>query len=395
MPQNKLKHILMIAGWFPDEKNPTLGIFVKEHVKSVASFCNASVVTLRIEKTNRLSPKIIITEYAEENYARYDVIVETPFRKFGLHDYLVKRACEKAITHINKNNNIDLMHIHVRTHITKLVTAVDATRHIPIVVSEHWSFYQTGILNLPFEEQKRTIEEVKLWYTNVSIKAILPVSKMLGKIMQERYGVQKNRITKVGNVAAACFDGLSKQKNDEEVNIVLVAMWTHPKNPMLFVDALKQLHPAFEKKINVHWIGIGPQLEEVKKTITGRFEGVSFTFYGLLSKLEIAKIFAQADFLVHPSDSENLPTIIAEALCSGLPVLSNSVGGIPEMIDESNGVLVEANNVNLFSKALLFMLGNYSKYNQQNISTTAKALYSADAIGKQLLIIYNKCIDEK
>lgn len=393
MPQNKLKHILMVTGWFPDEKNPTLGIFVKEHVKSVAAFCKASVVTLRIEKTNRLFPKIIIAEYAEENYTRYDVIVETPFRKFGLHDYLVKRAYEKAIAYIKKKNKIDLMHIHVRTHITKIVTGVYAARHIPIVVSEHWSFYQTGILNLPVEEQKRTIDEVTLWYTNTSIKAILPVSEMLGKIMQERYGVQNKLITKVGNVAADCFQGTNKQHNIEEVNIVLAAMWTYPKNPLLFVDALKLLHAKLERKIIVHWIGSGPQLVDVKDAVASGLEKMDFHFYGIQSKQEIATIFNRADFLVHPSDSENLPTIIAEALCSGLPVLSNRVGGIPEMIDDTNGLLVQAKDVLAFAKALAFLIENHQNYNTSIIAEKAKALYAQNAIGKQLITIYNRSID--
>lgn len=393
MPQNKLKHILMVAGWFPDEKNPTLGIFVKEHVKSVAAFCNATVVTLRVEKTNRLFPKIIIAEYTEENYNRYDVVVETPFRKFGLHDYLVKMAYEKTINRIHKNNNIDLMHIHVRTHITKQITAVDLVRKIPIVVSEHWSFYQTGILNLPVEEQKRTIDEVTLWYTNTSIKAILPVSEMLGKIMQERYGVQNKLITKVGNVAAACFQGTNKQHNIEEVNIVLAAMWTYPKNPLLFVDALKQLHAKLERKIIVHWIGSGPQLVDVKDAVASGLEKMDFHFYGIQSKQEIATIFNRADFLVHPSDSENLPTIIAEALCSGLPVLSNRVGGIPEMIDDTNGLLVQAKDVLAFAKALAFLIENHQSYNTSIIAEKAKALYAQNAIGKQLITIYNRSID--
>lgn len=393
MPQNKLKHILMVAGWFPDEKNPTLGIFVKEHVKSVAAFCNATVVTLRVEKTNRLFPKIRIAEYTEENYSRYDVIVETPFRKFGLHDYLVKRAYEKTINRINKNNNIDLMHIHVRTHITKLITVVDSVRNVPIVVSEHWSFYQTGILTLPVEEQKRIIEEVKLWYTNTSIKAILPVSEMLGKIMQERYGVQKKLITKVGNVAAACFQCADKQSNREEVNIVLAAMWTYPKNPLLFVDALKQLHPKLERKIIVHWIGSGPQLVDVKNAVKSGLEKINFQFYGLQSKQEIATIFNRADFLVHPSDSENLPTVIAEALCSGLPVLSNRVGGVPEMIDDMNGLLVEAKDVLAFAKALDFLIENHQNFNSSTIAHKAKELYAQNAIGKQLITIYNRSID--
>jgi glycosyltransferase involved in cell wall biosynthesis len=42
------------------------------------------------------------------------------------------------------------------------------------------------------------------------------------------------------------------------------------------------------------------------------------------------------DFLVVSSFSENLPNVISEAQLVGLPVIASNVGGIPELVQESD-----------------------------------------------------------
>jgi glycosyltransferase involved in cell wall biosynthesis len=67
---------------------------------------------------------------------------------------------------------------------------------------------------------------------------------------------------------------------------------------------------------------------------------------------EIRKRLAGASVFVMPSVPEaeggmdNLPTVIMEAMATGLPVISTRIGGIPEMvIDNETGVLVEPHDV--------------------------------------------------
>jgi colanic acid/amylovoran biosynthesis glycosyltransferase len=63
---------------------------------------------------------------------------------------------------------------------------------------------------------------------------------------------------------------------------------------------------------------------------------------------ELRERFAAANVFVLPSVPEaeggmdNLPTVIMEAMATGLPVISTGIGGIPEMVvDNETGVLVE------------------------------------------------------
>lgn len=56
-----------------------------------------------------------------------------------------------------------------------------------------------------------------------------------------------------------------------------------------------------------------------------------------------AKLISNATLFVLFSDNEGMPMTILEALSSGKPVLASNVGGIPELVSEKNGYLVNMN----------------------------------------------------
>jgi glycosyltransferase involved in cell wall biosynthesis len=89
------------------------------------------------------------------------------------------------------------------------------------------------------------------------------------------------------------------------------------------------------------------------------------------------------------SHYENLPRVISEALMTGLPVISSSVGGIPEMINNSNGVLVAAGDEEAFLQELYFMALRNKEYDKKRIVYDANLLYSTTAVGKNFLSIYH------
>ena len=65
------------------------------------------------------------------------------------------------------------------------------------------------------------------------------------------------------------------------------------------------------------------------------------------------KLMQEADFLVLPSYHEGLPMAILEAMNCGLPIISTTVGGIPEVITSGhNGLLIEPGDVHGLTAAL-------------------------------------------
>ena len=84
-------------------------------------------------------------------------------------------------------------------------------------------------------------------------------------------------------------------------------------------------------------VGDGPLLEELKAIVEfEKMEGITFTG----ARTDIENIMPAADIFVLPSLSEGRPTVILEAMASGLPVVATKVGGIPEIVTKETGVLI-------------------------------------------------------
>lgn len=83
------------------------------------------------------------------------------------------------------------------------------------------------------------------------------------------------------------------------------------------------------------------------------------TFIGCKVDRELVEEYEQAHVLVLPSESsEALPSVISEAMLSGLPVIATPIGGISWQLD-SNGLLTKSGNPEAIAQALVSVFDNY------------------------------------
>ncbi len=124
-----------------------------------------------------------------------------------------------------------------------------------------------------------------------------------------------------------------KKKNPK---FLFVGQLAEHKGIIFLADVLADVPAGYTLDV----VGGGP----LEQTVRKRFSGNPWVhFHGRVTQQEVRGLLADADYLLVPSlAAENCPTVIVDALNLDVPVISSTVGGIPEMINHGvNGLLVE------------------------------------------------------
>lgn len=101
----------------------------------------------------------------------------------------------------------------------------------------------------------------------------------------------------------------------------------------------------------------------------------------------LAMWYAAADVFVIPSRIDNYPNTIGESLCAGTPVVGFRTGGIPEMVDKSNGVLTAELSVNALADSIHTALGH--SWDRAAIKAAAMEKFDQQKAAKSYLRLYS------
>jgi glycosyltransferase involved in cell wall biosynthesis len=116
-------------------------------------------------------------------------------------------------------------------------------------------------------------------------------------------------------------------------------------------------------------------------------------FFGPRNASDVAFQMQEADAFVLFSEMENAPCVISEALCCGLPVISSSVAGIPEMVNVENGMLVDSMDEASLTLAMEKAYLENEQWNRMAIAEDAVRKYAQKAVAEVLDLSYRNLID--
>jgi glycosyltransferase involved in cell wall biosynthesis len=376
--QKKIK-VLFLASWYPNEDRQIEGIFIKRHAEAVSRFCEVCVLYIH-HGTKRQKPVI---GYSHENGIKTIRVYPGAMRlkniffsnlNLCISMYRGMKAVKKEF------GQPDIVHVNVSLPMGILAVALDIFKGIPYVVTEHF----TG-----FSEQTKKI----FCYFGLNIifkraKYILPVSETLKQSMELFYQTDKYQI--IPNVInIQFFSPKNAKKNPLKKQILHVSLLEEKrKNISGIIFAMYDLS-KIRSDFELHIIGDGSDRKYLENLCT-RF-GIKDTivfFHGLVSDLELAEYMRNSDFFVLNSTKENFSVVCAEALASGIPVLSTRCGGPEEYIDENVGILIVQDNKHELVTAINYLLDNSDTYNPTMLHNYIKNKFGYDSIGKQIHDIY-------
>lgn len=380
---------LWLASWYPDRLDRFNGDFIQRHAIAASNFCSIDLFHVHPDTEGEIqSTEIIVTQ---RNQRLTETIMLLPFSNglfssfYNQYNYF-KEFKTLLDEHIHRNGKPDIVHLHVPIKAGLLALYLKRKYRIPFVVTEHW-----GIYNHVAENHFHTRH---LWFKQLTTRvfrqaaAFFPVSEDLGAAVNKM--VCKTAFKVIRNAVDTGYfyfdEALEKQSG---IFHFLHASTMGPgKNAEGILRVFAKLH-AHYPNTSLSLIGaVRPDLETAYASLV---ESGAIIFGGVVSYELVADYMRQSDCFILFSAHENMPCVIQESLCCGLPVIATNVGGIPEVINDSNGILINEDEDELLA-AMEKMIVSAAQYPKASIAAAAQEAFDYNAIGSEIVQEYEKLL---
>ena len=179
--------------------------------------------------------------------------------------------------------------------------------------------------------------------------AVVSLGGRLTGILQEQLGKASDKITVLPN-AVNIGEETSRTCDHEPVRFLFVGRFAFNKGIGVLLEAAKQLNDeGCEKKMFFNLVGKGPLFEEFTK----KYRAPNICFVGFADDEKLVDLYKTNDVFVLPTLFEGMPTVVLEAMSYGMPVIVTDVGATLELVDPSNGTIIEKNDVASLKAALI------------------------------------------
>ncbi|MGZ8537339.1 MAG: glycosyltransferase family 4 protein [Flavisolibacter sp.] len=380
------KKILWLVSWYPNNKDRFDGDFIQRHARAAAIFHDIHVLFVK---------EADIDEDVKEEIHNATGLTEQIIyfkRKSGLFYKLKKHWTWKQIyqksiqDYISKNGLPDIVHVHIPWKAGLMALWMQKKFGINYIISEHWGIYNNQVEDN--FESKSSLTKKLLQQIFLKAKKFITVSQFLSDNIKSTIGRYADQI--IPNVVDTTLFFHQKEKYSR-FSFIHVSNMLPLKNVDLILKAFIQLLDENEQANQLQLILVGNRNHQyIHLAESMGVLNSSVFFHGEVPYNEVAEEMRRSHCLVLFSDSETFSCVTAEALCSGLPVISSSVGALSELINDSNGMLVSHGNIRELAEAMRKVWQEPSRFNQKEISDKASKSYGYSSIADQFDRLYRE-----
>jgi glycosyltransferase involved in cell wall biosynthesis len=372
-----MKNILWLCSWYPNEVDKFRGDFVQRQAIAASQYCKIDVVHVLFCDENNATVTTV-----NENLKEHIFYVK---KKNKVLDFLFFYFIHQKIRSQFKNK-IDLVHVQVTMNAGIMALIWKKIYNIPYVITEHYGIYNHI---LPDNYSTRSFF-YKQWLKAIfkNAQKILSVSEFIAKnIQQEVCSILYAVIPNVVNTDLFFYQAKAPHRNFRFIHISNLSENKHVRG---ILNAFEKL--AVENN-NIELIIVGGDATQFEKLIQ-HYPKIqnNIVYKGELNYQDVSVEIQLSDCFILNSLIENSPCVIIESLCCGIPIIATNVGGIPELINKENGILINSNDDDNLYRSMKKMIDNYLIYNLELIALEAKKKYGYKAVGGMIKDEYIKLI---
>ena len=376
--------VLFISQLYPNRYDPMPGLFVRKHAQAVGLY--ADVAVLYVHPDDKIDKTEIIRQTSgniSETYLYFPANCSRIVKHFRYF-----RTYITGFNEIKKQwGKPDLIQANIFTRTAFIAYSYHLAYKIPYAVIEHWTRY--------FREKtfnNKIHRYVSIWVARQA-NAVMPVTAHLQHCM-EQHGMHNNNYRVINNVVDdGFFEKTTMSGGADKIKILNVTCFNDDQKNISGI--LRVVNQLYKKRTDfeITLVGTGEDFQEIIEFAREmEIDPSAIKFAGLLEGDDLMEIYKQCDFTLLFSNYENIPVVLSESLACGKPVISTNVGGIAEHINDSNGILISRGDETGLFDSIDYMLDNYKKYDAKTIAADAEKKYSFNAVGKNIIDIYNEIL---
>lgn len=295
----------------------------------------------------------------------------------------------------------DLVHIHNSIPLAAMVVVAMASRRadVPYCVTTH------GISKIPDLPKQMDLGRIQRAVFRLAFlrpyRWVLQNSTHLfalsegDKLKLEQF-LSEPSVSVIPNGVDMSQSTPQRRRNGENL-----ANLSSDESLLLFVGKIRRskgvsdLLSAFERleeDAKLVIVGQGQESELVKQIET--LDTDSVLYLGYLDKRDLDTLYHRADLFVFPTRSDVFPLVTLEAMAAGTPVVSTTVGGIPEQVSEETGNLVPPKQPDELAGAIDELLDNDVKRAEmsEEAMNRVQREFSWDSVARRTVEDYQSII---
>ncbi|MFL5740751.1 MAG: glycosyltransferase [Flavisolibacter sp.] len=376
------KKILWLVSWYPNRNDPFDGDFIQRHAKAACIDHDVHVIfvgstPLEKEKEEEFRYSTGLTEqliYFREKKSWIGRIT-----KQWTWGRLFQQAIEK---YIQRNGLPHLIHVHVPWKAGLPALWAKRKFRMPFVVTEHWGLYNEAVEDNFWSRPRH--EQMLLKKIFGQAAAFISESRFLAEGVKKVSG--RNCDALIPNVVDTTLFN-PKQEKYSRFSFVHVSNMVPLKNVEGIIDAFQKFYRQGNEDAQLILIGNRNDDHKAVASNLGLLNQAIF-FRGEIPYADVAAEMQRCHCFILNSTMENSPCVIGEALCAGLPVIATEVGGVPELVDASNSILIPAGNPEALVTAMSGMRKRYSGFDLAGMAASAAERFGYSAVARQFGELY-------
>ena len=394
MEQKDRKAILMICSWLDVEKKT--GSFFWEQAELMRDdfemfLCHFKKINIKAKNISYLFKRRKVEKKLTPNKLPIYFVdyLYMSFLPKKINVLLFKFCAKKFHCFLLKNQiKIDLIHAQSLFQAGLEARILNKLTEIPFIFTEHNQF---SLRNKSREEIRAINKILTSPYPNLIVS--------FDKIRQFAANGFFAKFEVVGNsVDEKLFYYNPSIISQNIFTITTIGSCDPLKNQETILKALKLIDRTCSAEINFNWIGYnswGIDLQSKVDQIIELFDfnKIKIHLFPQMSREDIANKLRESDLFLLSSISEGMPVSVLEALSCGVPVCSTRCGGVDEIIDVSNGFIVQIMDYKAMARFTLHIINKTITYNSENISRNILRKYGNQAFSRRLKEIYFRAIN--